>query len=98
MHIARSAWVPFATALLLGAPALGLPTPRAQGDDPAPSPPAPGMDGSPEEPEAPAADLDAQIKTAIEKGVAFLKSKQDPKTGSWGEIHATVPTYANKGT
>src|SRR5204863_8788373 len=82
MRIARCAWLSCATALLLGVPAS-----RATGDDPpmppAPTAPAPGAgpamgDGgdAPSEPESPAAELDGQIKTAIEKGIAFLRTQQ----------------------
>lgn len=71
----------------------------AAAEDP---PSAPGDDGSsptePEpEPEQEAAPLDAQIKEAIEKGVAFLRTQQLP-SGSWGDLNSKAPTYSGGGT
>jgi hypothetical protein len=81
-----------ALAALLVA-AFGLDARSARGDDPPAPSPAPGAEtGATEEPESAAAALDAQIKTAIEKGVAFLKARQMP-SGSWGDIGTHVKTY-----
>jgi len=77
-------------ALLFGAVAGA----RAE-DPPAEPPPAEPTEPTPE-PEAEAAPLDAQIKQAIEKGVAFLRTQQLP-TGSWGDLNSKAPTYSGGG-
>jgi hypothetical protein len=66
----------------------------ARGEDPATPPPGPVPAPTPEgEPEAAAAPLDEQIKTAIEKGVAFLRTQQRA-SGWWGDLGSHVPSYA----
>lgn len=81
-------------ALLFGAVA------GARAEDP-PAPDAPAPDAPPAEPtpepEAEAAPLDKQIKAAIEKGVAFLRTQQQPN-GSWGDLNSKAPTYSGGGT
>ena len=83
-----------AFAVLLAGPTLARGV--SADEPPAPAEPAPAesppAESPPEEPEAPAAPLDLKIKTAIDKGVAFLRTQQ-MHGGTWGEINSPNKTY-----
>jgi hypothetical protein len=63
---------------------------RADGEE-APAGEAPPVGAEPE-PETEAAPLDARIKAAIEKGIAYLRTQQRPN-GSWGDLGSKAPLY-----
>jgi hypothetical protein len=84
-------------AALLGlAAALAAGDGSARGDGPPAPPPVPVPVPAPTpagEPEAAAAALDGRIATAIERGVAFLRTQQRA-SGWWADLGSHVKSYA----